>query len=44
LGYSNANKLARQVEELGFIRDMTGQRRHRVDGYAAYLELFKESG
>jgi Fic family protein len=42
LSYSNANNLVRQIEDLGLLKEITGQRRNRIYSYAPYLELFTD--
>lgn len=43
LAYSNANKLVSRLEELGFLREITGRKRGRRFAYQPYLDLFEES-
>jgi Fic family protein len=40
VSFSNASKLVARFEELGILREMTGQRRNRRFKYAEYLALF----
>ncbi len=42
IAWGTANKLVGQFEELGLIRETTGQRRSRVFRYDPYLALFDE--
>jgi len=40
--FATANKLVRRFEELGLLREMTGQRRLRLFRYEPYLRLFDD--
>jgi Fic family protein len=42
IAWATANKLIGQFEELGLVREITGQRRSRVFRYDPYLALFDE--
>lgn len=42
LGYPNANKLVSKFEELGLLREITGQKRNRRFAYQPYLDLFAD--
>jgi len=44
LAWATANKLLGQLEELGMVREITGQKRSRVFRYDPYLDLFNEPG
>jgi Fic family protein len=42
VAWATANKLVGQLEELGVVREITGQKRSRVFRYDPYLDLFSE--
>ena len=42
VAWGTANKLVGQFEELGFLEEITGQKRSRVFRYDSYLDLFDE--
>jgi Fic family protein len=42
LSYSNANHLVGQIEAIGLLKEVTGQRRNRIYGYVPYLQLFAD--
>ncbi len=42
VAWATANKLIGQLEELGVVREITGQKRSRVFRYDPYLDLFDE--
>ncbi|MEJ7715155.1 MAG: helix-turn-helix domain-containing protein [Thermoleophilaceae bacterium] len=44
IAWATANKLLGQLEELGVVREITGQKRSRVFRYDPYLDLFNEAG
>lgn len=44
VAWATANKLLGQLEELGAVREITGQKRSRVFRYDPYLDLFSEPG
>lgn len=39
VNYQYANRLVRSLEEIGLLREVSGQRRNRRFGYGAYLDL-----
>ncbi len=39
--YATANTLVRHFEDIGILKEMTGQQRNRVYRYDSYLDLFK---
>jgi Fic family protein len=43
VSFANANELAKQLEQLGLLRETTGQKRNRRFAYHAYLALFEDS-
>ena len=42
LSYPNANKIASQLEDLGIIREVTGQKRNRIYEYTDYINLLED--
>lgn len=42
--YPVANDLVARLEDLGILRETTGQQRNRIYSYAPYLEIFDEGG
>lgn len=42
VSYQAANRLVGQFVQLGLLREVTGQRRHRLFAYAPYLDLLAE--
>ena len=44
VAWATANKLLGQLEEVGVVREITGQKRSRVFRYDPYLDLFNEPG
>ncbi len=42
--FATANKLVGRFEDLGLLREMTGQRRSRLFRYEPYLRLFDDAG
>lgn len=42
LSYPNANILTKQLEDLGILSEVTGQKRNRRFGYMPYLALFRD--
>ncbi len=44
IAWATANKLLGQLEEVGVVREITGQKRSRVFRYDPYLDLFNEPG
>jgi Fic family protein len=42
VSYPTANKLVGSLEQLGLLREATGQRRNRVFRYEPYLDLFEQ--
>jgi Fic family protein len=42
LSFANANSLARQLETVGLLREITGRKRNRRFSYQPYLGLFHE--
>ncbi|WP_009632925.1 Fic family protein [Synechocystis sp. PCC 7509] len=43
LSYPNANKLVRDLCDIGLLEEITGQKRNRVFSYAPFLDVFKDS-
>ena len=43
LSYPNANKLVKDLCDLGLLQEITGQKRNRAFSYAPFLEVFKDS-
>jgi hypothetical protein len=42
VSFPTANRLVARFEELGLLREVTGQRRLRLFRYESYLQLFDE--
>ncbi|MEB3283172.1 MAG: Fic family protein [Lyngbya sp.] len=42
LSYPNANKLVKDLCNLGLLEEITGQKRNRAFSYAPYLDVFKD--
>ncbi|MEJ7715797.1 MAG: helix-turn-helix domain-containing protein [Thermoleophilaceae bacterium] len=42
VAWATANKLLGQLEDMGLVREVTGQKRSRVFRYDPYLDLFIE--
>ena len=43
LSYNNANKLVKDLSEIGLLQEITGNRRNRAFSYAPYLDVFRET-
>ena len=42
VSFPTANKTLRKLQQLGFVREITGKQRHRVFSYAPYLQMLRE--
>ena len=43
LSYPNANKLVKELCEIGLLEEITGQKRNRAFAYRPFLDVFKDS-
>jgi len=42
VSFPTANKTLGKMQQLGFVKEITGKQRHRVFSYAPYLKILQE--